>query len=47
MWRAHALGQVSVRRMGQEELSLCSHSSTNVFFPIDVFLTSVHNANVT
>lgn len=44
---AHAFGYMSVRRMREEELSLSSQSSTDVFLPINVLLTAVHNPNVT
>lgn len=46
MWRAHSLCHMSVPRVGQEELPLCSQSSTNVLLAIDVFLTAVHHTNV-
>lgn len=44
---AHALCNVSVCRMGQEELPLSSQSSANVFLPINVLLTAIHHADVT
>lgn len=47
VWCAHAFSDVSVRRVGQKELSLSSQSRANVFFTIDVLLTAVHNPNVT
>ncbi|TNN63059.1 hypothetical protein EYF80_026675 [Liparis tanakae] len=46
VWRAHAFGNVSVRRVGQEELPLSSQSSANVFLSIDVLLTAVHHADI-
>ena len=44
---AHTVGQVSVRRMGEEELSLSSHGSVDVLPAIDVLLAPVHHADVT
>lgn len=46
MWCAHTLCQMSVSRVGEEELPLCSKSRTNVFLSIDVFLAAVHHTNV-
>lgn len=43
---SHTVGQVSVCRMWQEELPLSSHSSSDVFPPINVFLTAVHHPDV-
>lgn len=42
----HALGYVSVGRVGEEELPLCSQSGANVLLPIDVFLATIDHADV-
>lgn len=47
VWCAHAFCNVSVCRMGQEELPLSSQSSSNVFLPINVLLTAVDHSDVT
>lgn len=47
VWCAHAFCNVSVCRMGQEELPLSSQSSTDVFLPVNVLLTAVHHPDVT
>lgn len=44
--RPHALGHVSVGRVGEEELPLCSQSGANVLPPVDVFLAAVDHADV-
>jgi len=45
--RAHAVSQMSIRRVGEEELPLSAHSSINVLLSIYVLLASVHHTNVT
>lgn len=47
VWSSHTLCQVSVCRMGQEELSLCSQSSLDVLLSINVLLAAVHHPDVT
>lgn len=42
----HAISQVSVGRVGEEELPLCRHGSGDVLLPINVLLTPVHHPNV-
>lgn len=44
---AHAVGQVSIGRVRQEELSLSLQSRRDVFPPINVLLTAVHHPDVT
>lgn len=46
MWCAHTLCQMSVSRVGEEELPLCSESRTNVLLSINVFLAAIHHTNV-
>lgn len=43
----HTVSQVSVGRMWEKELSLSSHSSSDVFLSIDVLLAPVHHTDVT
>lgn len=45
--RAHAFSQVSVSRVGEEELPLSSNSSINILLSIDVLLASVNHTDVT
>lgn len=45
--RAHAVGQVSVRRVREEELPLGSHGGGNVFLAVNVLLAPIHHADVT
>lgn len=42
----HALRHVSVGRVGEKELPLCSQSSADVLSPINVFLATIHHTNV-
>lgn len=44
---AHAVCQVSIRRVREKELPLSSYSSINVFLPIYVLLAPIHHTNVT
>ena len=44
--RSHALGQVPVSRVRQEELPLGSQRRTDVLLPVDVLLTAVHHPDV-
>lgn len=43
---AHAVSQVSVGRVRQEELPLSLQCCTDVFLPINVLLTAIHHPNV-
>lgn len=43
----HTVSQVSVGGMWEKELSLSSHSSSDVFLSIDVLLAPVHHTDVT
>lgn len=45
--RAHAIGQVSVRRVRQEELPLGLQRRIDVLLSINVFLTAIHHTDVT
>lgn len=42
----HAISQVAIGRVAEEELPLSCHGSSNVLFSINIFLTPVHNSNV-
>ena len=44
--RAHAVSQVAVGRVGEEELAFSSQGSCDIFLTIDVLLASVHDSNV-
>lgn len=44
---SHAVSQVSVAGMAEEELPLCSHGSGYVLLPVNVLLASVHHTDVT
>lgn len=44
---AHAVSQVSVGGMGEEELPLGAHSSIDVLLPVNVLLAPVHHTDVT
>lgn len=44
---AHAVGQVSVGGVGQEELPLSLQRCSDVLLPVDVLLAAVDHANVT
>lgn len=43
----HAVSQVSVGRMRQEELPLCTQSRLNVLLSFDVLLAAVHHPDIT
>ena len=43
---AHAVSQVAVGRVGEEELAFSSQGSCDIFLTIDVLLASVHDSNV-
>lgn len=47
MWSSHAVRQVPVGRVREEELSLRCQSRFDVLLPVDVFLTAVHHPNIT
>lgn len=44
---SHAVGQVSVRWVRQEELPLSLQRRSDVFLPVDVLLTAIHHPDVT
>lgn len=46
MGSSHAVSQVSVSRVGKEELALSSQGCSDVLLPINVLLAPVHNSNV-
>lgn len=47
VWGSHAVRQVSVGRMREEELPLRCQSRFDVLLPFNVFLTAVHHPDIT